>query len=402
MRIAQVAPLIESVPPKAYGGIERVVHYLTEELVRRGHDVTLFASGDSQTSARHIAVVDESLRQSTKHADPVVWHTLQLAEVVRRAHEFDIVHFHFDVFHFPIWRYLTTPQVTTLHGRLDIPDMDRVYLEYRDMSVVSISNSQRKPLAHANWAATVYNGIPLDTYTFREQPGDYFAFLGRISPEKGPLDAIEIAKRCGTPLKIAAKIDKVDQEYFETMVQPLLEDPLIEFIGEVDEAGKNELLGHAKALLFPINWPEPFGLVMVESMACGTPVIAYDRGSVQEVMKDGVTGFIVNDLDEALQAIGRLDSIDRRQCRVHFSSRFTSAQMTSGYLHTYSQLTAQAEMTKYLRLRANGYTSSRQGSSAVSSMARINAPLRNAEVPVVDGGAAAIRKNNSNLGRPVF
>lgn len=338
MKIAQIAPLIERVPPRRYGGTERVVYYLTEALVDMGHDVTLFASGDSLTTARHIAVSDTSLRTAETRRDPNIWHLHQLLNVVEMASEFDIVHFHTDYFHFPVWRNVTTPQLTTLHGRLDIPDLSIIYNEFADMSVASISNSQRRPIPDANWAGTVYNGTPSDAYSFSPDGGDYFAFLGRFSPEKGPEDAIRIAKELDTPLKMAAKIDPVDQEYFDNSVKPLLDHPLIEFIGEVDEAGKNELLGSAKALLFPIAWPEPFGLVMTEAMACGTPVVAYRNGSVDEVMLDGVTGFVVDSLEEAVEAADEVSRLDRQACRDHFDEHFTVEQMADGYMSLYEKL----------------------------------------------------------------
>lgn len=355
MRIAQVAPLIESVPPKTYGGTERVVHYLTEELHRLGHDVTLFASGDSRTDADHVAVVDRSLRTSPIPRDPVFWHQRQLMEVARMADRFDIIHFHTDFSHLSVMRYLDTPHVTTLHGRLDMPDMDVVFDEFQDAPVVSISNSQRKPLPRANWVGTVYNGTPAANYTYREVAGDYFAFLGRFSPEKGPERAIEIAKRLGTPLKMAAKIDAVDAEYFETRIKPHLDHPLIEYIGEVDERGKDDLLGHAKATLFPIDWPEPFGLVMCESMACGTPVVAFRNGSVDEVMKDGVSGFIVDSLEQAINAASRIEEIDRRKCRLYFQERFTVEAMALGYTEVYEKLLRQVGPPPSARaVRCNG------------------------------------------------
>lgn len=338
MRIAQVAPLIESVPPKTYGGTERVVHYLTEELHRLGHDVTLFASGDSRTDADHVAVVEHSLRTAPAPRDSIFWHQRQLMEVARMADRFDIIHFHTDFSHFSVMRFLNTPHVTTLHGRLNLPDIDIVFDEFQDAPVVSISDSQRAPLPRAQWVGTVYNGTPAANYTYRQRSGDYFAFLGRFSPEKGPERAIEIAKRVGTPLKMAAKIDPIDAEYFETRIQPHLAHPLIEYIGEVDEQGKNELLGHAKATLFPIDWPEPFGLVMTESMACGTPVVAFRNGSVDEVMKDGVSGFIVDTLDEAIDAANKIGDIDRRKCRLYFQERFTVEAMALGYIEVYEKL----------------------------------------------------------------
>ena len=341
MKIAQVAPVIESVPPKTYGGTERVVHYLTEALVAAGHDVTLFASGDSRTSADLFATIPESIRLSTTRKDPIIAHMLQMEEVVRHAHRFDIIHYHTDFYHFPVSRHLTTPHVTTLHGRLDLPELQDVYHEFADMPVVSISNHQRTPLPQAHWVNTVYNGIP-DTYTFHEQPGEYLVFLGRFCAEKGPEEAIQIALQTGYPLKMAAKVDPVDAEYFESRIRPLLDHPLIEYIGEVNEQEKNVLLSQAYALLFPIQWPEPFGMVMTESMACGTPVIAFERGAVPEVMQPGVTGFIVHSVEEAIQAVFRIRELDRRECRRYFESRHTSQHMAQGYLQTYCKVMQEA------------------------------------------------------------
>lgn len=340
MRIAQVSPLYESVPPQKYGGIERVVYHLCEALVAAGHDVTLFASGDSRTSADLVAVAPTSLRLSKRPRDPRVWDLMQLMELERQADKFDIIHFHTDIAHFAVGRQIATPQVTTMHGPLDSADMQAFFEEFDDAPLISISNSQRRPLPHANWIATVYNGTPADGYTLREQGGDYLAFLGRFSPEKGAEDAIEIAIRCGLPLKMAAKIDPVDRAYFAETIEPMLDHPLIEFIGEVDEAGKDELLGNARALLFPIKWSEPFGLVMTEAMACGTPVIAYRAGSVEEVMRDGISGYIVDSLDEAVAALDRIDRIDRRRCREYFEDHFSVQQMTQGYLEAYRRLLA--------------------------------------------------------------
>lgn len=338
MRIAQVAPLYESVPPKTYGGTERVVHYLTESLVSFGHDVTLFAAADSNTSARLRPVVPESLRLSRTVRDPIACHMMELAKVDREVDKFDIVHFHIDFFQYPLCRHWRTPSLTTLHGRLDLPDLGPAFREFREAPVVSISDNQRTPLPEASWVGTVYHGLPTDLYTFQAAPQDYVVFLGRISPEKGPEAAIEIAKRAGIKLKIAAKVDSADREYFESRVRPLLEHPLIEWVGEVDERGKNQLLGGAQALLFPIDWPEPFGLVMIEAMACGTPVVAFRRGSVPEVMDDGVSGFVVDSIDEAVEVLSRLNSFDRLQCRQYFESRFTSDVMAKNYLAIYQRL----------------------------------------------------------------
>ncbi len=287
MRIAQVAPLYESVPPKYYGGTERIVSYLTEELVRQGHDVTLFASGDSVTAAQLVPACPSSLRLDRSCEDQLAHHVLMLEHVVQRAAEFDVLHFHVDYLHFPFSRRQPTPHVTTLHGRLDIPDLVPLYREFNGVPLVSISDAQREPLPWANWLATVYHGLPPDLYRFRGEPGGYLAFLGRISPEKRVDRAIEIAQRVRMPLRIAAKIDAVDQAYFEREIEPLLDDPLVEYVGEIGETEKDEFLGNAQALLFPIDWPEPFGLVMIEALACGTPVIAYRHGSVPEVLDDG-------------------------------------------------------------------------------------------------------------------
>ncbi len=341
MRIAQVAPLYESVPPHSYGGTERVVSYLTEALVRQGHQVTLFASGDSRTSAELVPVVDRALRLDGRCVDPLAHHIVQLERVAQRADEFDVIHFHVDYLHFPLVRRLKVPQVTTLHGRLDVPDLVPLYREFGDMPVVSISDAQRAPLPHARWQATVYNGLPEDLYRLREAPGDYLAFLGRMSPEKGVEEAIEIARRAGLPLKIAAKIDKVDQEYYTGRIRPLLRQPGIEFVGEITEREKGEFLGGALALVFPIQWPEPFGLVMTEAMACGTPVVAYPRGSVPEVVRDGENGFIVHDLESAVAALHRIREIDRRRCREIFEARFGASRMAQGYLEVYRRLVAE-------------------------------------------------------------
>jgi glycosyltransferase involved in cell wall biosynthesis len=338
MRIAQVAPLFESVPPKYYGGTERVVSYLTEELVRQGHDVTLFASGDSMTRARLVAGSRRSLRLDKHCVDQLAHQVLMLERVVQRAASFDVIHFHVDYLHFPFSRRHPTPHLTTLHGRLDIPDLEPLYREFGDVPVVSISQAQRQPLPFANWIGTVYHGLPADLYRFRREPGEYLAFLGRIAPEKRVDRAIEIARRVGLPLKIAAKVDLVDREYFENVIEPLLDDPLVEYVGEIGEGEKDEFLGNARVLLFPIDWPEPFGLVMIEAMACGTPVIAFRRGSVPEVMEPGRTGFVVNDLDTAVAAARRIGDLSRQRCREVFEERFTATQMAYDYLDLYSRL----------------------------------------------------------------
>ncbi|GIV04413.1 MAG: glycosyl transferase [Fimbriimonadales bacterium] len=338
MRIAQVAPLIESVPPKLYGGTERVVAYLTEALVDMGHEVTLFASGDSHTRARLVSTCPRALRLDPEVRDPLP-HTLLLIERVRQlAEEFDVLHFHVDLLHFPVFRSLRERTLTTLHGRLDLPDLVPFAREFSDMPVVSISDAQRQPLSWMRWVATVPHGLPQDLLEFHPKPQGYLAFLGRISPEKGPERAIRIARRAGLPLKIAAKVDRVDQAYYDTVVRPMLRQPGVEFIGEISEAEKSEFLGNAAALLFPVDWPEPFGLVMIEAMACGTPVVAFRRGSVPEVLEDGVTGFIVDDETQAVQALERLHELDRHTIRAVFERRFTAERMARDYLRVYEAL----------------------------------------------------------------
>jgi glycosyltransferase involved in cell wall biosynthesis len=338
MRVAQVSPLYESVPPKLYGGTERVVAFLTEELVRQGHEVTLYASGDSITSANLVACSPRSLRLDEDCVDPIARHITMLERLFSEAEQYDIIHFHIDYLHFPLSRRTRIRQLSTLHGRLDIPDLAPLYRAYSDMPLVSISNAQRGPLSWANWKATVHHGLPTDLFRLQQEPGDYLAFLGRLSQEKRPDRAIEIAKRAGVKLKIAAKVDKADREYFNAEIKPMLDHPLIEFIGEIGELEKQEFLGNARALLFPIDWPEPFGLVMIEAMACGTPVIAYPCGSVPEVVNDGLTGLIVSNTDEAVRAIARLDSIDRRRCRAVFEQRFSAKRMASDYLKVYDRI----------------------------------------------------------------
>jgi len=336
VRIAQVSPLYESVPPRLYGGTERVVSYLTEELVNMGHDVTLFASADSETSARLIGVCPSALRLSRDVIDPLAHHVLMLEKVIKHLREFDIIHFHIDYIHFPLIRSKKLRSLTTLHGRLDIGDILPLYKEYREIPVVSISNEQRRPLPFLNWVGTVYHGIPEDLYKPVYEKGQYLAFIGRMSPEKRPDLAIEIAKKTGIPLKMAAKVDDANKEYFEAVVKPLLDTELVEFIGEIGEAEKNEFLGNALAMLFPIDWPEPFGLVMIESMACGTPVLARRCGSVPEVMKDGVSGYIFDEVDEAVKLLDRIDQIDRRSVRRYFEQRFTAKRMARDYVELYN------------------------------------------------------------------
>ncbi|MCA0049080.1 glycosyltransferase family 4 protein [Mesorhizobium sp. B283B1A] len=339
MKIAQIAPLMESVPPKLYGGTERIVSYLTEELVRQGHDVTLFASGDSSTSAELVACCDTALRLNPNAHNHIPYHVMMLERVRRRADEFDVLHFHVDVLHFPIIREFARRTVTTLHGRLDLPDLAQLYAMFDDIPLVSISNDQRRPMPPVNWLGTVYHGLPLAILPFQPKASGYLAFLGRISPEKGPEVAMEIAARAGMPLKIAAKIDAVDQSFWSKKVEPqLLRNSKVEFIGEIDERQKAEFLGNATALLFPIDWPEPFGLVTIEAMACGTPVIAFNRGAVPEVIDDGVSGLIVESVDEAVEALRRIGGLDRARVRKAFEKRFTVERMCSDYLAIYHSL----------------------------------------------------------------
>jgi glycosyltransferase involved in cell wall biosynthesis len=339
MRIAQVAPLIESVPPRLYGGTERVVSFLTDELVRLGHDVTLFASGDSRTSARLVAVSPQALRLDATCRDLLAPHVLMLEAVASRAWQFDVIHFHIGELHFPVLRRMPPVRhVTTLHGRLDLPELQPLYREFADMPVVSISDAQRGPLRHAQWAGTVHHGLPTTLLSFHPEPGSYLAFLGRISPEKRVDRAIAIATACGQRLRIAAKVDPADREYFERDIRPLLDNPLVEFIGEIGERDKNAFLGGASALLFPIDWPEPFGLVMIEALACGVPVVAFAGGSVREVIDDGVTGFVVDSMEAAVDAVRRIGEIDRRTCRDVFERRFTVTRMAGEYLDVYRSI----------------------------------------------------------------
>lgn len=342
MKIAQVAPLYESVPPRLYGGTERVVSYLTEELVRQGHEVTLFASGDSTTAAALRPVCERALRlEGKKVIDPLAHHVRMIEWVAREAQEFDVVHYHIDYLHFPVTRRQKIAAVTTLHGRLDIPDSIPLYREFGDMRLISISNAQRQPIAWANWVATVYHGVPEDLYKPCEAPGQYLAFLGRISPEKRVDRAIEIAKRVGMPLRIAAKVDAADKEYFEANIRGLLDHPLVEYIGEISESEKSDFLGNAYALLFPIDWPEPFGLVLIEALACGTPAIAWCQGSAPEILENGVTGYLVNSVDEAAKAVLGAGSLDRKVCRRVFNERFSVRRMASDYLEAYQRVRQQ-------------------------------------------------------------
>src|SRR5713101_2921439 len=338
MRIAQVSPLYESVPPKNYGGTERIVSYLTEELVAQGHEVTLFASGDSRTKARLISPCSRSFRSNGNSSDSVAYSLLLLEQVFRQANDFDLIHFHIDCLHFPFCRREPCRQLTTLHGRLDLPHLLTLFREYAGMPVVSISNSQRQPLPDLNWQGTVYHGLPRNLHTFRPNPGDYLAFLGRICPEKGLHRAIKVAERSGMKIKIAAKIDDADFEYYESKIKPLMNRPDVEFLGEIGGKAKDDFLGHAYALLFPIDWPEPFGLVMIEAMACGTPVLAFRHGSVAEIIDHGVTGIIVDTMDEAVRMLPKALTLDRRKIRRRFEDRFTATRMAKDYLQVYRSL----------------------------------------------------------------
>ncbi len=341
MKIAQIAPLFERVPPKLYGGTERVVSYLTEELVRQGHDVTLFASGDSKTAAKLVRFSDMALRLNPTVKEHVPYHLIMLDKVRRRADDFDVLHFHTDLLHFPLIHGFAERTVTTTHGRLDLPDLKPFFAAFPDVPLVSISREQRRPLQRRlNWVGNVYHGLPRGLLPFRSDPtGDYLAFLGRISPEKRPDRAIEIAARAGLRLKMAAKVDRADQAYWDEVIAPMVKaHPNVEFVGEINDQQKADFLGNARALLFPIDWPEPFGLVAIEAMACGTPIIAFRAGSVPEVIDDGLTGFVVSNVDEAVNALSRLDTLDRRKVRAVFEHRFTVERMAQNYLAIYDGL----------------------------------------------------------------
>ncbi len=338
MKIAQIAPLAEMVPPMKYGGTERIVSYLTEELVRLGHEVTLFASGDSKTQASLRPACRQAIRLDPDITSPLAPTTMLLEDAYSMSTEFDIIHSHMDFLGFPLARRCRTPVLTTTHGRLDLPELFPVFHEFSDMPLVSISHAQRGPMPWANWEATIHNGIPRALYAFQAHPNSYLAYLGRITPEKCPDQAIEIAKRAGIPLRIAAKIDPSDRTYFKQEIEPLLSHPLIEFLGEITDKEKNDFLGNALALLAPFDWPEPFGLVFIEALACGTPVIAYPRGSVPEIIDHGTTGFICQSLDEMVEAVTQIHLLDRYHCRQVFVSRFTAERMVQEYLQTYRKL----------------------------------------------------------------
>ncbi|HET9845414.1 MAG TPA: glycosyltransferase family 4 protein [Nitrospira sp.] len=366
MKIAQLSPLWESVPPQLYGGTERIVSYLTEELVRQGHDVTLFASGDSKTAARLKACCDRALRlhdngMINRDAPNILMQEWALGA---ESGHYDVVHSHLDFLGFPMSRRAHAPVVTTLHGRLDLPELQPIFNEYSEMPVVSISNAQRKPLPDAKWAGTVYHGIPKDLYSRHDRPGSYLAFLGRISPEKCPDHAIEVAKRVGMPLRIAAKVDAADQAYFKQKIERLLDHPLVEYVGEINDAEKNDFLGEAAALLCPYDWPEPFGLVLIEAMACGTPVLAYRQGSIPEIIDHGVTGYTCDNIAEMAQAVAGLPLIDRKRCREVFEKRFTVERMAKDYLTIYESMVAAP-----LRPRLLGRSASHARGGAVHTLA---------------------------------
>jgi glycosyltransferase involved in cell wall biosynthesis len=340
MRIAQVSPLYESVPPKLYGGTERVVAFLTEALVDLGHEVTLFASADSVTRATLVPCAARALRLDDTSHDPLARHLAMLEEVFRRAAEFDVIHLHLDYLSFPQARHCGVRHVATMHSRLDVPDLEPLFRSFAELPVVSISEAQQAPLPFANWCGTVYHGLPLDLYSFRPDAGRYLAFLGRVSPEKGVHHAVEIARRLGLPLKVAAKIDDRDRDFYEHHLKPLFSEAHVEFLGEIGESEKGGFLGDAAALLFPIDWPEPFGLVMIEAMACGTPVVAFRRGAVPEVMRDGVSGYVVDTLDGAVEATARALELPRKRCRTYFEGRFSAPRMANDYLGVYERLLA--------------------------------------------------------------
>ena len=345
MKIAQIAPLVESVPPTLYGGTERVVSWLTEELVAQGHEVTLFASGDSRTNAQLVPIVPRALRLDGIH-NSTPYNLIMLDQVALRQGDFDVMHFHIDFFHYPLFRGMAHKTLTTLHGRQDLPELPAIYRAFPHMPLVSISNHQRLPVPPVNWMGTVYHGLPANLLRQGDGAGGYLAFLGRICPDKGPLEAIEIARRAGMTLKMAAKVDPADQAYFDQQVRPVLDaSPHVEFIGEIDDARKPEFLGKARALLFPISWPEPFGLVMIESMACGTPVIAFNCGSVPEIMEDGLTGFVVENVDQAVAAVGKLGRLFRPSIRCRFEERFSVSAMAREYVKIYRHLATSGDVS---------------------------------------------------------
>jgi len=363
MKIAQIAPLYESVPPKLYGGTERVIFNLTEELVAQGHDVTLFASGDSTTSARLIAPCKRALWRDPQNRDKLAYHYVMLDQVRRIAHKFDVVHFHVDYLHFPFSCTSEVPHVATLHGRLAMPELVPLYRQFPHNPIVSISLSQREPLHWAAWAGNVYHGLPAANFSLGRGDGGYLAFLGRVSPEKRVDRAIRIAVESGMPLKIAARVDPVDREYYESEIRPLLAQPGIEFIGEIGDDQKSKFLGEAYAQIFPIDWPEPFGLVMIEAMACGTPTIAFRCGSVPEVLKHGVTGFIVDSVEAAVATVPKVAALDRRDCRRDFERRFTASRMAEDYVQLYESLLREERRPMHLENPASQSYSTGAGSA---------------------------------------
>jgi glycosyltransferase involved in cell wall biosynthesis len=373
MRIAQIAPLFESVPPRLYGGTERVVAYLTEELVRQGHQVTLFASEDSITSAELVPCTPRALRLDPDVRDALPHHMIMLDKVRERAEEFDILHFHVDYLHFPLFRSERGRTLTTLHGRQDLADHMPFYRRFSDMPLVSISNAQRAPLPGVNFVGTVYHGLPVGLHTPNlDRHGGYLAFLGRISPEKRPDRAIAIARAAGLPLKIAAKVDKADDAYFRDVIAPMLDGGGVEFIGEINDNAKGEFLGQAAGLLFPIDWPEPFGLVMIEAMACGTPVLAFRCGSVPEIVEDGLTGRIVSDVDEAVRAVPELLALDRKAIRARFEERFSAARMAADYVKIYQKMLRKhaAPQLELSAMAALSAAANAHGSEASAASAR--------------------------------
>jgi glycosyltransferase involved in cell wall biosynthesis len=391
MRTAQIAPLTEAIPPKLYGGTERVIHWLTEELVALGHQVTLFASGDSRTSARLVPVWPKALRLDGAVRDPCALHMMMLEQVRRRSADFDVLHFHLDYYPFSLFSRQSTPFVTTLHGRLDLPEHQPVFTTFSSIPVVSISNSQRRPLPQAGWIRTVHHGVPERLLTPRPKRPEYLACIGRISPEKATDRAIRIAERCGLPLKIAAKVDKVDREYFEERIRPLLASPNVDYIGEISDAEKPAFLSGAIALLAPIDWDEPFGLVMIEAMACGTPVIAFNRGAVPEVVDDGLTGFIVDDEAGAIAAVDKIATLSRKAIRRRFEKRFTARRMADEYVAVYGELIEAAEPRPTLvgRLRAvrNSFGLARPLAVAQSAAGRVsgnNSQTRSKPQPAIE------------------
>jgi glycosyltransferase involved in cell wall biosynthesis len=354
MRIGQIAPLTESVPPKLYGGTERVVSFLTEELIKLGHDVTLFASGDSVTAAELIAVHPRALRLDGRVRDPWAVHLLMMEHVFRQAERFDILHFHLDYWSFPLFVHQKTPFLSTLHGRLDLPELWPIYRTYPQVPIVSVSNAQRRPMPWANWAATIHHGIPKTLLTPEAVSPTYLAFLGRIAPEKGVERAIEIARRAGMCLRIAAKVDPVDRRYYEEAIRPLLKSPRVEYLGEISDGEKAAFLSGALGLLFPGDWPEPFGLAMIEAMACGTPVLALEHGSVEEVVEHGLTGFVVQDVEEAVRSVEELAGLSRAAVRRRFEERFTVSRMVKEYLNVYTRILRPAVSVKEMEATGTG------------------------------------------------